>query len=108
MVDWKSIQDIAEDILYNDNDNGNDDDDDDDTEDTIDREIIDEEVAATTHSFPHNNYRQYVQRGGGAHCRRIRTEPQWEKREHTTTGVGYDNHDDRSTVRGEVRSFCCC
>ena len=56
MVDWKSIQDIAEDILYNDNDN-DDDDDDDDTEDTIHREIIGAEVAATTDSFPHNNYR---------------------------------------------------
>ena len=52
MVDWKSIQDIAEDILYNDKDNANDDDDD-DKEDTIHREIIDEEVAATTDSFLH-------------------------------------------------------
>ena len=85
MVDWKSIQGIAEDILYNDKDNGNDDDDD-DKEDTINREIMGEEVAATTHSFPHSNYRQYVQRGGA--------------------GVGYYNNDDR-TVLGEVRSFCC-
>ena len=49
------------------------------------------------------NYRQYVQ-CGGAYCNLIMTEPQLEKLEHSTTGVG-DHNDDCSTVLVDVRSF---